>query len=27
MPRCPTMKPRSSSEGTPKTHFVGLSFN
>jgi hypothetical protein len=27
MPRCPTMKPRSNLEGTPKTHFVGLSFH
>jgi hypothetical protein len=26
-PRCPTMKPRSSSKGTPNTHFVGLSFH
>jgi hypothetical protein len=27
MPLCPTMKARSSPEGTPKTHFVGLSFH
>jgi hypothetical protein len=27
MPRCPTMKPKSSPEGTQKTHFVGLSFH
>jgi hypothetical protein len=27
MPRCRTMKPRSSPEGTPKTHMVGLSFH
>jgi hypothetical protein len=27
MPRCPTMKPRSSPEGTLKTHLVGLSFH
>jgi hypothetical protein len=24
MPRCPTMKPRSNLEGTPKTHLVRL---
>jgi hypothetical protein len=27
MPRCSTRKPRSNPEGTPKTHFVGLSFH
>jgi hypothetical protein len=27
MPQCPTMKPRSNPEGTPKTHLVGLSFH
>jgi hypothetical protein len=27
MPRCLTMKPRRNSEGTPKTHLVGLSFH
>jgi hypothetical protein len=27
MPQCLTMKPKSTPEGTPKTHFVGLSFH
>jgi hypothetical protein len=27
MPRCPTMKTRSNPEGTPKMHFVGVSFH
>ena len=27
IPRCLTMKPRSNPDGTPKTHFLGLSLH